>query len=88
MLSVIYTQSRYMLKSDHGFDTKDFVHISLQGRNYKQLDAELSRNSEVGGLTNSSAILGTFVQNESYTTSQDKEPIRMDYFSVDRNFIY
>jgi putative ABC transport system permease protein len=77
-----------MLRSDHGFDTENFVHISLQGRNYKQLNAELSRNSEVEGITSSSAILGTFVQNESYArTSRDKEPTRMDYFSVDRNFI-
>ena len=87
MLSVIYAQSRYMLSTDYGFDQKDFIHISLQGNDYKKLNAELARNSQVKEVTASSSVLGTYMQNDALIKAdEDKEPIKLGYFSVDKNF--
>ncbi|MBV9987290.1 MAG: ABC transporter permease [Chitinophagaceae bacterium] len=88
MLAVIYMQDRHMFTANYGFSRQQFIHLPLNGTDYKKLNARLSHDNHVRQITAGSALLGTYVQNYAKASvTASAEPVKLAYYAVDTNFV-
>ncbi len=81
-------QFNYIATADPGYDRENLLIIPLQGADHKILSAEISRLSAVQNITATSTMLGRNTSGRSNVRLQPgTDPIQMDYYAVDQNFI-
>lgn len=82
-------QFNYMATADPGFNREDIITIPLQGKDYTLLANDIA---QLNGVIRVAATSGNPGRGATGVTlikaAAGKEPVRVDYFSVDQNFIY
>ena len=81
-------QFSYMANADPGYDRGNLLVVPLQGTDQATLAAEIGRLSGVQNITASSDVFGRNSSGSILAKLQtEKEPVKIDYYDVDRNFI-
>jgi putative ABC transport system permease protein len=81
-------QFSYMANADPGYNRDNLLVVPLQGADRALLTAEIGRLSGVQNVAASSGVFGGNSPGSILAKLQaDKEPIKMDFYDVDRNFI-
>ncbi|HMH33217.1 MAG TPA: ABC transporter permease, partial [Puia sp.] len=88
VMLVMYRQTRFMVSSDYGFSRTGIVNIPLKGINYKAFSTDVKKINYVESVSASSGLLGFVdVDGTSIAKSVTAEPLHLDYFSVDQQFV-
>jgi putative ABC transport system permease protein len=84
----IYQQTRFVLTTDHGFNTEGVVNVRLQGMKYNTLKNELSSQSDIQLIAAATHLpaLGTN-NNMEVTLKGEEEPVLVSYFGVDEGYV-
>lgn len=83
-----YKQFQYMADGDPGYNVKNIVNIPLRGADYSVLSNSLEQLKGVESISASSTNLGRSASGDvSIRKAKDKDPIHMEYYDVDPNFI-
>jgi putative ABC transport system permease protein len=86
--ATFYKQFQYMADGDPGFNTRNIVNVSLNETNYKTISQEIASLNGVESISATSTNLGRSASGEiSAKTAPGKEPLYMEYYDVDPNFI-
>jgi putative ABC transport system permease protein len=85
---VIYKQITFMVDADYGVNKDNVVNVSLQGVDFKKLSNEIVSLPGVKTVGATSNVPGTWnSQTGSYKNSLQDDPITVNHFMVDENYI-
>jgi putative ABC transport system permease protein len=83
-----YNQFKYLANGDPGYDVKNIVNISIKAKEYKLLANGLSQLKGVESISGTSSNLGRRTAGDvAVKPAKDKDPIYMEFYDVDPNFI-
>ena len=83
-----FNQFKYMANGDPGYNVKNIVNIPLMDTDYKLLANDLSQLNGVESISATSVNLGRSASGSIVTRqSKDRDPISMEFYDVDPNFI-
>ena len=88
VVSSLWQQLKYAMKTEYGFDKENIVEIDLQGQDYRALAAEIARDHRVVQVSASSHTVGTWEDySVDFRKTRDAEPVEMRNFFIDQNYI-
>ena len=83
-----FNQFKYLADGDAGYDVRNIINIPLRGTDYKILANDLAQVRGVERISAASTNLGRSASGEMIVKpAKDKDPIGMEYYDVDPNFI-
>ena len=86
--ATIFKQFQYMADGDPGFNTRNIVNIKLNDTDYKTLSQEIALLNGVENISATSTNLGRSASGDVLVKlAPGKDPINMEYYDVDPNFI-
>jgi len=86
--TLLFSQMKYLLKAEYGFDTENILNISLQGNDPQLLANELSSYSEIKVISASSLIPATgFSDGGKLKKPDDSDSTSVFYIGADHNYI-
>ena len=83
-----FNQFKFLADGYAGYNVRNIINVPLRGADYKILSNDLARIKGVESISATSANLGRSASGEVIVRyAKDKDPIGMEYYDVDPNFI-
>ena len=83
-----FQQFKYMANGDPGYNVKNIINVTLKGADYNLLSHGISQLNGVEKISATSANLGRSAAGSVVVRqAKDKDPISIEYYDVDPNFI-
>lgn len=84
----IYQQTRFVMTTDHGFETEGIVNVRLQGLDYEKISAEFEKLSNVKLVASTSHMPALGTNNTVDVHLRDEEnPVFISFIAVGHNYI-
>ncbi|MEP2773926.1 MAG: ABC transporter permease, partial [Fulvivirga sp.] len=84
----IYQQTRFVMTTDHGFETQGIVNVRLQGLDYEKIKTEFEKLANVKLVASTSHLPALGTNNTVDVHLKDEEePVFLSYFAVGHNYI-
>ena len=86
--ATFYKQFKYLASADPGFNVRNILNIKLNGADHEVVSREISRLNGVELISATSTNLGRSAAGSvAVKPALGSEPIKMEYYDVDGNFI-
>jgi len=83
-----FNQFKYLANGYAGYNVRNIINISLTGADHKLFANDLARLKGVESISATSANFGRDAAGSvGVKSARDKDPLRMEYYDVDPNFI-
>lgn len=83
-----FNQFKYLANGDAGYNVRNIINIRLNAADYKILSNDLAQVKGVETISATSANLGRSAAGDVIVRrAKDKDPIGMEYYDVDPNFV-